>query len=95
MPRGRRPGPPQPIADPAVLRAAGVEDRFIHLAVATGRLRDGRGWTHQQLADAADLNHAVVAGIEAGTRDPSLSSLIKLCRVFSVRSWDELLGPPR
>jgi transcriptional regulator with XRE-family HTH domain len=92
MPRGRPPGAPQPVADPETLRANRVDEAAARLALSVSRLRVQRGWNRQQLADAAGLNHAVVTGVETGSRDPSFSSIVKLARALDVDSWSELLG---
>lgn len=90
MPRGRPPADPQPPPSARELIAAGVAKEMATLAEVVGELRVARGWTRQQLAAAAGLNHAVVAGIEAGTRDPALSSLIKLQEVFGLPGLADL-----
>lgn len=92
MARGRPPGAPQPVAELDALRSKGVEEPAARLAVSVSRLRFERGWTRQRLADEAGLNHAVVTGVEAGTRDPSFSSLVKLRRALGVMSWNEFVG---
>lgn len=92
MPRGRTPGQPQPAPRPGELEAQGVPEANARLAVGVAELRLGRGWTRQQLADAARINHAVIAGIEDGSRDPSFSTLVKLRRGLGDPPWEELLG---
>ena len=57
-------------------------------AKALGRrmraLRDDRGWTQEELADAAELDRAYVAGMEVGLRNPSLRNLAKVARALRV-----------
>jgi transcriptional regulator with XRE-family HTH domain len=56
------------------------------------RLRKDRGFTQQKLAQQADLSLVVVTNIEQGiTKDPAMSSLIKLAETLKV-SLDELVG---
>lgn len=93
MPRGRPIGPPQPAADAQRLEDEGASPGQITLAVRLSALRIRAGWTHQQLATAAGINRAIVAGIESGVRDPTLGTLRKLRDALSVEDWNELLGP--
>lgn len=44
--------------------------------------REGRGWTQQQLAEAAAMTQAQVANIESGQANPTLRSLVKLAHAF-------------
>jgi transcriptional regulator with XRE-family HTH domain len=57
-----------------------------------------RGFTQQKLAQQADLSLVVVTNVEQGiTKDPAMSSLIKLADALRV-SLDEMVGreyPPR
>lgn len=92
MPRGRTPGPPQPAPRLDELTASGVPSEAARLAQRLGRLRVKRGWTHQQLADAAQVNRSIVVGIENGVRDPAISSLRKIKLALELDSWDELLA---
>lgn len=93
MPRGRRAGAAQAAPELGQLVNAGVEPDFAALGARVGQLRVERGWTWQQLADKADINHRQVKDIEAGRRDISYSTLVKLCRVFDFPGLGEFLGP--
>lgn len=93
MPRGRRPGPPQPPPDEEQLLDEGVAPARVRLAVRLGQARFERGLTHQQLAEAAGLNRSIIVGIESGQRDPAFSSLVKLQSFLGLGEWEDLLGP--
>lgn len=62
--------------------------------------RDRHGWTQEELAEAADLDRSYVAGIEAGRRNPGLSTVLKLAVALGCRVGDlfptevESLPPP-
>ncbi len=49
------------------------------------RLREGRGWSQEQLAEHADLNRGYVGDIERGKAMPSLATLAKLATALGVR----------
>jgi len=55
------------------------------------RLRKSRGLTQQRLAEKAGVSMIVVTKIEQGTtKDPAMSSLVKMADVLDV-SIDELI----
>jgi predicted transcriptional regulator len=49
--------------------------------------------THQQLANRSGVNRSSIAGVEAGTRDVSFSTLVRLREALHAATWDELLDP--
>lgn len=55
------------------------------------RLRLGRGWTQEDLAEAAGLTSTYVGQIERGDKVPSLTVVLKLARGLST-SPSELLA---
>jgi transcriptional regulator with XRE-family HTH domain len=61
-------------------------------AAALGRrirqLRHAKRWSQERLAEQADLDRSYVAGIEVGTRNPSLKALDRLATALSVRLWE-------
>ena len=93
MPKGRKPGPPQPEPEPDELRHTGASEEQRQLAVGLARLRRTHGWTHQQLANTSGVNHATIAGIEAGVRDASFKTLVRLRAALGSPDWPDLLGP--
>jgi DNA-binding XRE family transcriptional regulator len=94
MPRGRRPGTPQPAEDEATLLAKGATPPLAKLATRVGELRVEKGWTRQQLTTAASLNNRQLTEIETGGRDPTFTTLLKLCHAFDLDSIDTLIGRP-
>ena len=48
-------------------------------------LRDARGWSQERLAEEADLDRSYIAGIEVGSRNPSVKALERLASALSVR----------
>ena len=52
-------------------------------------LRDARGWTQQQLADAVGVSRQSINSIERNRYVPSLDLALKFARVFEV-STDEI-----
>jgi transcriptional regulator with XRE-family HTH domain len=47
-------------------------------------LRATRDWSQEVLAEKSHLHRTYIAGIEAGRRNPSLRSLIKIANAFRV-----------
>ena len=54
-------------------------------------LRIERGLRLKDVAEAMDLTLRAICHYEAGTREPSLATVVKLCKFFDV-SADYLLG---
>jgi Predicted transcriptional regulators len=67
-------------------------------AVALGKrlhlLREAKGWTLEELAEAAGMNELQVGHIERGATDPKLSTIRKLARAYGMTA-SELLKPIR
>ena len=51
-------------------------------------LRDGRGWTQQQLADAVGVSRQSINSIERNRYVPSLDLALRFSRVFAVSTDD-------
>jgi len=63
-----------------------------NLAESLKRLRKAGGLTQQKLAQEAGVSLIVVTKVEQGfTKDPAMSSLVKIADVLGV-SIDELIG---
>jgi transcriptional regulator with XRE-family HTH domain len=58
---------------------------------ALRRLRESKGWTAYRLAKESDVSQITLARLEAGGRDPQLSTLVKLADALGV-TLDELCG---
>ncbi|MGM8216301.1 helix-turn-helix domain-containing protein [Bacillaceae bacterium W0354] len=61
------------------------------LAINIKYFRDQQQWTQLQLANKLNVSRSVIAKWENEVADPDLSSLIKMCDLFSV-SLDQLVG---
>lgn len=44
------------------------------------RLRQGKGWSQEELADRAGLHRTYVSGLERGVRNPTVTVIEKLAR---------------
>lgn len=66
----------------------GVEAEIFGVTVR--RLRQGRGWTQEQLADAAGLTTTYVGQVERGVKVPSLTVVLRLARGLAVTPTDLL-----
>ena len=89
---GRTPGPVQP---PPVLEAlieGGISRVRAQLAVQVATQRCTFPWTQSQLASRAKMNPVQIAEIEAGTRDPSFTTIVRIAGVLRLHALDELLG---
>ncbi len=62
------------------------------LAMRLRKLRQQRGMTQQQLADATrpKLSREYIARLEAGRHDPALSTIEKLAKALKVKPADLL-----
>jgi transcriptional regulator with XRE-family HTH domain len=58
------------------------------LAARLVHLRNARGWTQEQAAEAAGLNVRQVIRCEAGAVSPSLTTLVALAVAYGVRVGD-------
>lgn len=47
-------------------------------------LRKAKGWTQEQLAEAATLHYSYIGGVERGDRNISLETLEKIIAAFDV-----------
>lgn len=55
------------------------------LARNARRLRESSGLTQQQVSDRSNLHVTYIARVEAGSRNPSLRSLVALARGLGVQ----------
>ena len=53
------------------------------------RLRNAAGLSQNELADRADLDRAYLSGIERGTRNPGIKTVVKLAMALGATA-DEL-----
>ncbi|MFC3749530.1 helix-turn-helix domain-containing protein [Paenibacillus sp. GCM10012306] len=47
-------------------------------------LRKAKGWTQEQLAEAASLHYSYIGGVERGDRNISLETLEKIIAAFDI-----------
>lgn len=47
-------------------------------------LRDEKGWSQERLAEAAEMDRSYLAGIEVGSRNPSVKALERVALALSV-----------
>jgi transcriptional regulator with XRE-family HTH domain len=59
---------------------------------AVRRVRAGRGWTQEQLAEAAGLTTTYVGQVERGAKVPSLTVILKLARGLSIPPGELFTG---
>jgi transcriptional regulator with XRE-family HTH domain len=45
-------------------------------------LRKARGWTQEQLAEAADLHENYISRLETGEQEPGLFTILRLCQAL-------------
>ncbi|RME92826.1 MAG: XRE family transcriptional regulator [Verrucomicrobia bacterium] len=48
------------------------------------RHRAARGWTQEQLAEAAGLDPTYISGIERGRRNPSILNVARLAKALGI-----------
>ncbi len=71
--------------DPELAHAYEQETLEREIARQVLRLRQARGWTQAQLAEALETTQSVVARLESGSHRPSLSTLDRICQVLGAR----------
>ncbi len=64
--------------------AATSEAHFERLGRRVQELRSAKGWTQQQLAEAAELDRTYISGLERGKQNPTLGALLRLARALDV-----------
>lgn len=52
---------------------------------AIRQIRNERGLSQEALADACELDRTYISGIERGTRNPSLTNILKIAEALEVR----------
>lgn len=57
-----------------------VTEELEVFAHALRQLRAIRDWTHREVGAAAELDPNQIALVERGTRSPTLSTMVKICR---------------
>ena len=74
--------------------ASAAEDHFERLGRRIQHLRGAKGWTQQQLAEAAQLDRTYISGLERGRQNPTLGALLRLARSLET-PLEELVFPGR
>ena len=70
--------------------------RFVQdFGLAVRQLREGHGWSQEQLAAQSDLNRSYVGEIERGQVAPSLITLHKLAQALQLGTTDLLAHAER
>jgi DNA-binding XRE family transcriptional regulator len=67
---------------------------FVNCQCDVRELRNAKGWTPEELGEAAGMNELQVGHIERGATDPKLSTIRKLARAYGM-TVSELLRPLR
>lgn len=60
------------------------------LSLNMKRLRQERGWSQEELADAAGLDRTYVSGIERLKRNPTIPVVDRIAKAFGCRLGDLL-----
>ena len=56
-----------------------AEAQQLVVAVRIRSLRMGQQWSQEELADRAGIDRTALVGIEGGTRDPKLTTVLRIC----------------
>jgi transcriptional regulator with XRE-family HTH domain len=65
-----------------------VDDLAVAFGAAVRTLRIQRGWTQDDLADAAGLQPTYVSDVERGERRPGLPNQGRLAAALGVKLWE-------
>lgn len=60
------------------------EDYFHRLGRRVQEVRTGKGWTQQELAEAAGLDRTYISGLEHGKQNPTVGALLRLTRALEI-----------
>jgi ribosome-binding protein aMBF1 (putative translation factor) len=71
--------------DPELAAAYEQENLEREISRQILRLRQMRGWTQVQLAEALNTKQSAVARLEGGSHRPSLATLDKICEALDAR----------
>lgn len=53
-------------------------------------LRVQRNWSQEDLAEVAGLHRTYISGVERATRNPTLSSIVRIATALGVEPWQLL-----
>lgn len=67
-----------------------VDNLHRGLGAAVRKLRQERGWTQEELAEAADLHMTYISDLERGARSPGLTTQQRLANALGVKVWELL-----
>ena len=68
----------------------GRRDIKILVGTIIRKLREGRGWSQEQLGFKSGLHRNYIGGIERGERNVGIENIAKLARTLGVRPRDLL-----
>lgn len=63
---------------------ASAEAHFQRLGRRVQEARSAKGWTQQQLSEAAGLDRTYISGLEHGKQNPTIGALLRLARALEV-----------
>lgn len=72
------------MTEPGAGEGYGAARLAFELGAAVRQLREQRGWSQRELADAADMTQSAVARFEAGGTVPTLPILERIARALDV-----------
>ncbi|GAA5034148.1 hypothetical protein GCM10023317_86590 [Actinopolymorpha pittospori] len=72
------------MAEPGASEAYGAARLAFELGAAVRQLREQRGWSQRELAEAAGMTQSAVARFEAGGTVPTLPILERIARALDV-----------
>jgi transcriptional regulator with XRE-family HTH domain len=81
------------LKDPEYAAAHAVGKPFLNLALNIWSLRETKGMTQQQLAEAANMKQPRIAGIERDAANPTLLTISRIAFALGVTT-DRLLAEP-
>lgn len=61
-----------------------MRDALLLLGRRIRELREGRGWSQERLAEAADLHENYISRLETGRQEPGVLVLLRLCLAFEI-----------
>jgi transcriptional regulator with XRE-family HTH domain len=63
-------------------------NQLINLGKKIRKLREKKGYSQEELSFNANIHRTYLCGLEAGKRNPSFTTLLKISKALSVNIYD-------
>lgn len=74
---------------------ADMAARLVAFGDAMRELRRARGWSQEELAEAANLHRTYISAMERGAQNATITSVWRVADALGANPGDLLVEPPR